>query len=75
MVKDPVTGATVPLFNPRRDLWRSHFAWSEGFLEVAGLTPVGRATVEALQLNREGLVNTRRVLYMVGRHPPPEDES
>ena len=27
-------------------------------------------TVEALQPNREGLANLRRVLYGVGEHPP-----
>ena len=72
---DPVTGSTVALFNPRRERWRDHFTWSEDFLEMAGLTPIGRATVEALRLNREGLVNSRDVLYKVGRHPPLEDES
>jgi hypothetical protein len=30
--------------------------------------------VEALQLNREGLVNMRRVLYAIGEHPPQEAE-
>jgi 5-methylcytosine-specific restriction endonuclease McrA len=25
---DPVTGARVPLFNPRADAWAAHFAWS-----------------------------------------------
>jgi hypothetical protein len=30
--------------------------------------------VEALQLNREGLINMRRVLYAVGEHPPQEIE-
>ncbi|PYP82903.1 MAG: HNH endonuclease [Blastocatellia bacterium AA13] len=72
---DPVSGSTVPLFNPRQERWRDHFTWSEDFLEIAGLTPIGRATVETLQLNRDGLVNTRAVLYAVGRHPELEDES
>jgi hypothetical protein len=64
----------VPLFNPRQQRWDEHFAWSEDSLRITGLTPVGRATVEALQLNREGLVNMRRVLYAVGEHPPQETE-
>ena len=33
-------------------------------------TTPSEATVEALQLNREGLVNLRRVLYLMGEHPP-----
>jgi hypothetical protein len=39
---------------------------------IIGLTPIGRTTVEALQLNREGVVNLRRVLYAMGEHPPAE---
>lgn len=69
---DPVTGILVPLFNPREQRWDEHFSWSEDYLQITGLTPIGRATVEALQLNREGLVNMRRVLYAVGEHPPQE---
>ncbi len=37
------------------------------------ITPTGRATIEALQLNREGLVNLRRVLYAMGEHPSKEN--
>jgi hypothetical protein len=48
------------------------FGWSDDFTLIVGLTPIGRATVEALQLNREGLVNLRQVLYAMGIHPPPE---
>jgi hypothetical protein len=73
-VIDPVTGVAVALFNPRRQKWRDHFAWDEDHLQVAGLTPTGRATVEALQLNREGLMNMRYLLYVVGEHPPKGDE-
>ena len=72
---DPVTGLLVPLYHPRRQRWDEHFAWSEDSLQIIGLTPVGRATVEALQLNREGLLNLRRVLYAVGEHPPQEIET
>jgi hypothetical protein len=37
---------------------------------MIGKTPVGRATIVRLQLNRFGLVNYRRVLAAVGEHPP-----
>jgi len=33
---------------------------------------MGRATVEALQLNRTGLVNLRKALVQYGEHPPEE---
>jgi hypothetical protein len=69
---DPRSGQTVPLYNPRRDRWHEHFAWSADYTQIIGLTPVGRATVEALHLNRPGLVNLRRVLFAAGEHPPPD---
>jgi 5-methylcytosine-specific restriction endonuclease McrA len=67
---DPVTQAIVPLFHPRRNLWSDHFAWSDDCSLILGLTPIGRATVEKLQLNRVGLVNLRRILFEAGEHPP-----
>jgi hypothetical protein len=69
---DTVTGDIVLLYHPRRERWRDHFAWNEDFTLVIGLTPTGRATVEALLLNREGLVNLRQILYVMGEHPPAE---
>jgi len=68
---DPVTGQTVPLFHPRRDQWPDHFAWNDDFTIVIALTPSGRATVEKLQLNRPGVVNLRRVLREMRKHPAP----
>lgn len=70
---DPATGVVVPLFHPRRQRWRDHFAWSHDYTKLLGVTPVGRATVIALQLNREGLVHLRSILAQEGVHPPHED--
>jgi hypothetical protein len=67
---DPATGADVPLYHPRQQRWRDHFAWNTDYTLVIGMTPTGRATVEKLQLNREGLVNLRRVLHPLKLHPP-----
>lgn len=67
---DPVTGDVVSLFHPRQQRWGEHFAWTEDFAQVVGLTPTGRATVEILQLNRFGVVNLRRALHLIGEHPP-----
>ena len=71
---DPVTGDIVPLYHPRQQQWRDHFAWNEDFTLIVGLTPAGRATVEALRLNREGPINLRRILYAKGEHPPAEPD-
>jgi hypothetical protein len=72
---DPVSGLLAPLYHPRRDRWDEHFAWSDDFTLIIGLTPTGRATVETLLLNRDGAVNLRRLLYARGEHPPPMPES
>jgi 5-methylcytosine-specific restriction endonuclease McrA len=71
-VRDPLTEEWAPLFNPRRQIWAEHFRWTPTGDEVVGLTPVGRATVQALQLNRPLLVRARRAWVAVGWHPPPE---
>lgn len=63
------SGATAPLFNPRRHNWSEHFAWSHDVLRIHGLSPTGRATVDKLRLNRSGVVNLRRVLRDAGEHP------
>jgi hypothetical protein len=49
-------------------------SWNEDASLVIGRTPTGRATIEALRLNRPELVNLRRVLFAVGEHPPAEPE-
>lgn len=67
---DLVTETLCPLFNPRKDNWETHFRWSEDFSIIIGLTPTGRATVTRLKLNRQGLINFRKVLYETGKHPP-----
>jgi HNH endonuclease len=69
-VIDPQGGQEVPLYHPRRDAWPEHFQW-DGVL-LRGSTPTGRATVEALHMNRALIVAIRREEASRGRHPPPE---
>lgn len=69
-IRDPRTGRLVSLFNPRADGWDDHFRWSATFTRVIGRTPTGRATIEALRLNRQSLVNARRIWVKHGLHPP-----
>ena len=68
--RDPLTGKLAPLFHPRRHQWAEHFTLSADDLEILGITPTGRATVAALQLNRAEVVNLRRVLSAFDEHPP-----
>lgn len=69
---DPFTERRVPLYHPRQQRWSDHFAWSDDFTRVVGLTATGRATAILLQLNRETLINLRAVLLTLGQHPPEE---
>jgi hypothetical protein len=71
--QDPQSGSVVPLFNPRQHVWSAHFVWSVGGLLLLGLTPIGRATITALALNRERVVAIRATDIAVGRHPPAGD--
>jgi hypothetical protein len=67
---DPSAGQAAALFNPRRQNWREHFSWNEDTTQVVGQTLCGRATIEALSLNRPGVINLRRLLASAGLHPP-----
>lgn len=49
---------------------REPFSWSEGGAKIVGLTPAGRATVQALRLNNELAVEVRRNRVLAGWHPP-----
>jgi hypothetical protein len=69
---DPQTGLEVRLFNPNLQKWAEHFIWQDDGLFLAGLTSIGRATVETLQLNRPHLVNARQLWIGVGWHPPQD---
>jgi hypothetical protein len=67
---DPATGRLVPLFNPRKDDWFAHFSWSPDHLYLIGLTPIGRATIQELDLNRDGVIHLRQLLILNREHPP-----
>jgi 5-methylcytosine-specific restriction endonuclease McrA len=69
---DPKSQARVNLYNPRQAAWDEHFTWSADFRQVVGITATGRATIEALQLNRDRVLNLRRVLLVTGDHPPKD---
>lgn len=69
---DPKTGRCVPLFNPRKQTWKKHFAWSDDGIRILGRTVTGRATVKALRLNNEIIVDARRLWVQAGWHPPKD---
>jgi hypothetical protein len=65
---DPTSGQTVQLFHPRRDVWTAHFEW-DGY-RLVGLTPVGRATIVALELNDPRRLLIRHAEELFGLFPP-----
>ena len=67
---DPQTGNMASLYHPREHNWNEHFQWGDDQVSVLGTTATGRATVAKLALNREGVVNLRRLLTLISLHPP-----
>jgi hypothetical protein len=67
-VPDPETRALVPLFHPRQDKWSTHFRWKGP--RLIGRTPVGRATVAALDLNHARRIRIRQAEKLFGWFPP-----
>jgi hypothetical protein len=68
--QDPETLETVSLFHPNQQSWQDHFAWNEDASILVGLTPIGRATIAALEMNRSVLVRLRKIWFKIGEHPP-----
>ena len=67
---DPLTGAIMPLFNPRTQIWLEHFQLEEGF--ILGLTAVGRTTIFLLRMNEINRVQLRQSLAAQGLYPESE---
>ena len=67
---DSITQKIAALYHPRQQQWSEHFKWNHDFSLIIGISPTGRATTEALRLNRNGVVNLRQILYQAGEHPP-----
>jgi len=70
---EPESNEVVPLFHPRDHTWSEHFMWLVDGTQVVGLTPIGKATIAALELNRERAITIRAADIAVGRHPPSGD--
>ena len=66
---DSLTELFVPLFNPRKDVWKEHFAWDTNPFFLIGMTASGRATIETLKLNRPQLISVRTLLKKINLHP------
>ena len=76
---DLETQAEVALFNPRSQQWQEHFIWSEDGTKILGVTAIGRATCDRLDVNDEryqgvrSIQEARGLWIKAGCHPPPDD--
>jgi hypothetical protein len=66
---DPDTGKLTELFNPRVHRWDEHFQWADDEQTLIGLTAVGRATVDALDMNNDMRLEARRLWFDSGWLP------
>jgi hypothetical protein len=57
------------LFNPRLDDWSDHFVFTKRW-RISGRSPIGRATIESLAMNRVEVIAIRGELVQLGRFPP-----
>jgi hypothetical protein len=57
---DPESNRLVTVFNSRTELWSDHFVLVG--IEIQGLTDIGRATTELLQMNATNRLKARAAL-------------
>ena len=67
--RDPQTGRMAKIFHPREHSWNHHFRWAA--CRLNGITAIGRATVEALNLNSTEHQIIRAFEKRLHRQPPP----
>jgi HNH endonuclease len=79
VASDLETQSEVALFNPRSQQWQQHFIWTEDGTKIIGVTPIGRATCDRLDVNDEryqgerSIQEARGLWIKAGCHPPTDD--
>jgi hypothetical protein len=66
---DLETKALVRLFHPRQDQWQAHFQVEAETGQILGRTPIGRATVERLNMNSSTQIIARKQWMRLGLFP------
>jgi hypothetical protein len=67
-VIDSEDGTEVEMFHPRNCVWSDHFRW-DGYC-IDGLTAIGRATIDVLDLNSARRLLIRQAVEVFGLFPP-----
>jgi hypothetical protein len=68
--RDPETDTIVSLFNPRLQQWTEHFEWIDAGIRIKGKTPIARATINRLGMNRQRITIARETWVKNSAHPP-----
>jgi hypothetical protein len=60
------------------NLWSEHFSWAADDRRILGITPIGRATIDRLDMNDDchddgAILRARRLWIRGGWHPPLND--
>lgn len=64
---DSLASEHSPYFDPRRQRWSEHFAWSAIAIgELVGRTATGRVTIRGLRVNDSDMVELRVLLSELG---------
>jgi hypothetical protein len=66
---NPQTGEETPLFHPRNQNWREHFAWAEDQRTLLALSATGRATISCLDMNSAVRQSARVYWFAAGLLP------
>lgn len=75
---DPETQNESLLFNPRQRIWAEHFIWTADKLRILGVSAIGRATCERLDINdnrrADKFIQKSRQFWVQGGWHPPKDD-
>lgn len=54
-------GTSGRLFNPRTDIWEDHFRFDASDIRICGISSIGMATIDRLQLNSDAQIAAREL--------------
>ncbi|GAA6621784.1 HNH endonuclease [Scytonema sp. NUACC26] len=66
---DPDSNTEVRFFHPRQDRWDDHFQADEISGMIVGITAIGRASVNSLEMNSQPQVTARQLWIRLGLFP------
>lgn len=66
---DPISGEAVRLFHPRVDRWSEHFQVDQVTGAITGISPIGKATVNRLNMNSASQLLARHQWIRLGVFP------